>query len=282
MWVINLDKYEHIKVIRIQKEDTVIFEKMNEYSLEDTFPVACIFKSFLSTLVGIAIKEGKVKSIDSRIIDYYPTSKYIDSRWTKLTIKHVLANTSGLEWPGPDETLPMTMNEVFQLSFCREPGTEFLYKPDPQIVIYLLEDLYQMSIVHLIDEKLMKPFECDHWSWNREDVQGMQCSVKILESLGQLYLQKGVWNGKQLFTEEYYEQSLNKYSGGGFPEFLPYGLGWWIGMHGGVKYQMAAGFGGQILCIIPQFNIILTVLSSMERPHPENKEIIIQLIEAVR
>lgn len=73
---------------------------------------------------------------------------------------------------------------------------------------------------------------------------------------------------------------MTAYSYGGFPECNPYGLGWWLGEHEKIPYYYAAGFGGQLLAIIPQRNTVISILSDMDRPHPENKEVIHAYIES--
>ena len=102
----------------------------------------------------------------------------------------------------------------------------------------------------------------------------MKVSAPMLNELGQLFLNKGVINGKRLFFEEYYEQSICEYSCGGFPECTPYGLGWWIGKDLKIPYFFASGFGGQYLVIIPQKKMVISILSDMDRPHLENKTVI--------
>ena len=107
----------------------------------------------------------------------------------------------------------------------------------------------------------------------------MKVSIQLLNELGQLLLNKGVINGKRLFTEEYYEQMIKEYSCGGFPEGVPYGLSWWIDNNSNISYFSACGFGGQKLAIIPQNKMIISILSDMDRPHTENKDIIEKALE---
>lgn len=75
-----------------------------------------------------------------------------------------------------------------------------------------------------------------------------------------------------------WEDSVSEHSNGGFPECLPYGYGWWIGNFHDMKYYMASGFGGQIVGVIPEKKTVVTILSEMDRAHPENKKIIEMII----
>ena len=256
-----------------------MFEYIRENEKEtQLFPIGCIFKSFLSVLVGIAIYEGKVGSIEDCIIDYISHEEITDNNWYKLKIRHALSKTTGIVWPGPQEPIPASMNEVMELKFESEPGISFQYKPDPQIIVYLLEEVYGVEITQLFKTKIIACFKNKDYEWDRDDIQGMKVSIPLLEELGQLLLNKGVIGGKRLFSEEYYEQSICKYSCGGFPECTSYGLSWWLGSCSNISYFCASGFGGQYLAIIPQKKMIISILSDMDRPHPENKDVIGQAL----
>ena len=89
-----------------------------------------------------------------------------------------------------------------------------------------------------------------------------------------MLLNKGIINRKRLFSEEYYEQIIEESSRGGFPECTSYGLSWWIENNSNIPYFYASGFGGQYLAVIPQNKMIISILSDMDRPHPENKGVV--------
>ena len=195
-------------------------------------------------------------------------------KWYKLKIKHALSKTTGITWPIPQQPLPINMRGVMDLKFESEPGASFQYKPDPQIIVYLLEEIYGLEITELFHAKIISNFVNKDYKWDKNDIQGMEVSASVLNELGQLLLNRGVLNEKHLFFEEYYKQSICEYSCGGSPECVPYGLGWWIGKDLEIPYFFASGFGGQYLVIIPRKKMIISILSDMDRPHLENKVII--------
>lgn len=271
----NLDNFGNLKNVCVIKNEQVIFEYIRENEKETLlFPVGCIFKSFLSVLVGIAIYESKIGSIDDCVIDYISHDKITDMKWYKLKIKHALSKTTGITWPIPQQPLPINMRGVMDLKFESEPGASFQYKPDPQIIVYLLEEIYGLEITELFHAKIISNFVNKDYKWDKNDIQGMEVSASVLNELGQLLLNRGVLNEKHLFFEEYYKQSICEYSCGGSPECVPYGLGWWIGKDLEIPYFFASGFGGQYLVIIPRKKMIISILSDMDRPHLENKVII--------
>ena len=285
--MIKPDEFPHIRAIHIIKDNKMIFEQSREsISKTQLFPVGCIFKSFLAVLIGIAIYEGKIESIEDCVLDYFPHDEINDMycnkqdeisyrlSWYKLKIKHALSKTTGIIWPSPKDPIPESMDKIMELRFENEPGTSFQYKPDPQIIVYLLEEVYKTEITKLFETKILSHFKLIDYRWDRERIEDMQVSIQMLDELGQLLLNKGVIGGTRLFSEDYYEQMIHEYSKGGFPECTSYGLGFWIESRSEIPYFYASGFGGQYLIVIPQKNTSISILSDMDRPHPENKTIV--------
>ena len=268
-----MSEWRHIKAVHVLKANSLIYSEMGQYNVNTLFPVGCIFKTFLSALVGIAIKQGVINSVDDKVTDYWKPEGLIDQRWKLLTIGHVLSKTTGLHWPGPGEELPCNMMEVYRMKFDSNPGDTFAYKPDPQIIIYLLEYVYQKDIVELMNENLIRRIGNYGWNWESGKPEEMQLSIELMDNFGKLYLHCGNMGNTDLFNKNFYEVSMKAHTNGGFPECLPYGYGWWIGKFKDIDYYMASGFGGQIIGIIPGKDLVVTILSEMDRPHPENKEI---------
>ncbi len=273
--MLKIENYPNVRAIHVIKNSKLIYKQLRE-DTSDTqlFPVGCTFKSILSFLVGVAIQEKKINSIEDCILDYVSHEDVLEVNWYKLKIKHALSKTTGIVWPGPYEPIPTNMDEIMQLRFESEPGKTFQYKPDPQIIVYLLEEVYGMEITKLFTEKILPYFENNNYQWDRDRIEDLQVSIQFLDEWGQLLLNKGVVGETRLFSEEYYQQCISEYSGGGFPECTAYGLGVWLENRSDIPYFYASGFGGQYLAVIPQKNMTISILSDMDRPHPENKEII--------
>lgn len=279
------EDFPHINVISINQHGTPLLkEYFNGFKNRDFFKVGCIFKSFVSAMVGISLQDNKIQSLDQKILDYYPEISIndIDKYFSLLTLKHVMTKTSGINWPGFGEKLPSDMHEVFKLKFKDIPGEIFEYKPDPQIMIYLIEDLYSKNFIDIVDEKLFKPLGIKNWEWNRDDIENLRISVDDLALFGQLYLNKGNYLGKCYFTEEFNFDSMSAYTNGGFPEGKPYGYYWWIDKYQDIEYYCACGFGGQKLCIIPSLDTSIVIISKMDAPHPENNAIIRNTISLLK
>ena len=279
------EDFPHVNAISInQHGKPLLKEYFNGFNNNDIFKIGCIFKSIVSAMVGIALQDNKIQSLDQKILNYYPeiVLSDIDKNFTLLTLKHVMTKTSGINWPFVGEKIPSDMHEVFKLKFKDIPGENFEYKPDPQIMIYLIEDLYGKNIVNIMDEKLFKPLGINNWEWNRDDIESIKISVDDLTIFGQLYLKKGNYMGKYYFSEAFYLDSIFPYSLGGFPEGKPYGYYWWIDKYQVFEYYCACGFGGQKLCIIPSLDASIIIISKMDKPHPENNAIIRNAISLLK
>ena len=122
----KFDIESNIRAVHVIKDSQLVFAYQREdVSDAQLFPAACIFKSFLSVLTGIAIYEGKMESLEDCVLNYFPHDEIRDSNWYRLKIKHALSKTTGLVWPGPGQPIPGNMGEVMKLPFENEPGAAF-------------------------------------------------------------------------------------------------------------------------------------------------------------
>jgi CubicO group peptidase (beta-lactamase class C family) len=277
--------FPHIRAACIMQHGKALLrEFFNGRQSIELNPVGCVFKSFVSALVGIALYEKRIQSPEQRVIVFYPqvNAADIDPYFSLLTLEHTLTKTSGLIWPGPGEKLPGSMREVWKLKFRDRPGEKFEYKPDPQITVYLLEDLYGEDIVKIAEGKLFEPLGITQWAWDRSNIEGMRISLDGLERFAELYLSKGVYHGKRFFSEAFYQSSIRPYSMGGFPEEKPYGYSWWLDAYQGAAFFCACGFGGQHVCILPSLDAVIVLLSEMDRPHGENRAVIRNAVTLLR
>lgn len=265
--------FPYVRAIHVVKDHELVFKLANKCTADTLFPVGCIFKSFLSVLVGIAIHDGKLHSIHDKIADYYPEHP-VSSQWESLTVAHALSNTTGLCWPASDSPVPQTMTDIFSLSFDADPGKSFSYKPDSQLIICLLEQLYNVSITELFTDKIARHYSSFSFIWDKNDIENLQIPIGFLDELGKLYLNKGTLGDTILFDESYYLESVKPYSDGGFPENLAYGLGFWITSYSGHTCMIASGFGGQYLAVIPDKKMVISIFCDMDKTHPEAKQLI--------
>jgi CubicO group peptidase (beta-lactamase class C family) len=278
------EDFPHVNAIRVVREGKVLLRQdYNGHKENELHRTGCIFKSVVSAIVGNALKDEVLDTLDSKLIDYYP--KYIntdiDKNFLQLTLRDIMTKKSGILWPGPNERLPKNIKEVFLLTFKDSPGTTFEYKPDPQIMSYLIEEITHTSFIEYTDVKLFREIGINDWEWRREDIEGLMLSVDGLGRFADLFLCKGNYKGKSVFTETFYRESTSPHSEGGFPERRKYGYYWWIDQYMGVDYYFASGFGGQMVCVLPDLNASIVIVSDMDRPHPENHAIVRNTISSL-
>lgn len=281
--------YPHIRSVLIIREGAIIYEKYmkgcNEKSVHE---VACIFKSFLSAVIGRAITQGIIDNVDERLVDIFkdelPTE--MDKRFNQITLRHLLTKSSGLKWPSPSHKFleEEKVNDIklpLSLELVNKPGDIFKYKPDPHILYYVIEKLTYEDFLSYADKNLLEILGIKEYSWNTDyfDNACMSLKTRDIAKLGYLYLREGVWESKKLIELDYINESTRKQLCGGIPECNDYGYLWWIHKYSNYKCYYAGGFGGQYLCIVPELDIIFVITSELDGPHQDNKLLIKRFID---
>ena len=281
-----LEKYKTVAFLII-KDSNLLFESYwdgySENSLSSSFSMA---KSIVSLLVGIAIDEGLISSIDD------PVSKYIpefENKKYKITIRDLLTMSSGLEWnesyfnPFSVTTKAYygkNLNElVLKAKSVKQPTTKFEYiTANPQLLSIIIKNVTKKSISEYASEKLWKPLGAKNaatWSLDQENgnEKAFCCfnsNARDFARIGQLILNKGSWNNKQLISKSYLNNSLTPATYLVDKENNPvdfYGYQWWICNYKDFKIYYARGILGQYIISIPEKNIVLVRLG-----HKRSKE----------
>ena len=278
----NLDGIETVALLIIKK-DSIQFEEYwdgyNKDSYSNSFSVA---KSYVSALIGIALQDSLIKSIDQPICDFIP--EFCTTEKKKITIKHLLAMSSGLGWDeGYSAPLAPTTEAYYgsdlrtlvtTLEPVEAPGKIFRYKScDTQLLSYVLEKATGKQISQYAQEKLWEPLGCTNsaiWSLDKEngDEKAFCCinsNARDFARLGKLYLDSGNLNGKQILPIDYYLSSLQ-------PTGMPdgdlnmknndfYGYQWWVMPNYKNHYIFyARGILGQTIIVIPKLKTIIVRL----------------------
>ena len=259
----------------IIRNDTILYEryrkKRTDTSLVSSFSLV---KPIVSTLIGIAIDEGKIKSIDDKIIDYLPELKSKPG-WDQITIKHLLHHTSGIRFS--DNNLnPVSDNaqfywgnnlrkEMLNMTLQCPPGTMFRYSSENTLLLgAILEKVSGTTISKYLEEKIWKPLQMEapaYWSLDRPDSLGIEKVFCCLQAraidfakIGRLYLNGGNWNGKQIVSKSWVDYSTHPDPSGGNKHF--YNNNWGIGP---LKYGSfyAVGLYGQYVYVYPEKHIII-------------------------
>jgi CubicO group peptidase (beta-lactamase class C family) len=264
------------------------WEGYSASSLSGSFSMA---KSIVSLLVGIALDEGKIKSVDQLVGDYIPEFR-LGNR-SKLTIKHLLTNNSGIEWDESYSTLFSITTKAYygsdldslvkSLEVIQAPGNKLVYQScNAQILGEILEAATGVKLSTYASEKLWKPLGAEHaalWSLDRKD--GMEKAFCCFNSnardfarLGQLVLNGGLWGQTRIISEQYLKEATAPSLWLVDEQNKPvdyYGYQFWIMRHRDLVISYLRGIHGQYVFIIPQKNAVVVRLgekrSDVEKNH---------------
>lgn len=259
----------------IIKNDSIWFENyydgFNENSQSNSFSMA---KSYVSGLMGKAIQEGYIKSLDQPVSDFLPT--FSEGLAAKMTVGDLSIMASGTNW---DEAyyspLSITTRAYFDddlekvmlgLKVVEEPGQKFKYASgDTQMLAMVIEKATGKKMYDYLTESFWKPLGSENptlWQVDSEDhdlVKAYCCiasNAKDFARFGKLYKDHGKWNGKQILDSAFVAKSLKPR----FPESPQYGYGWWLKKQIGKSFFMMRGHLGQYVIVEPNDNIIIVRL----------------------
>ena len=260
------------------ENDSLIFEKYwNEFSETTPTNTFSASKSLVSLLIGVAIEEGYIKSVDQSVGDFLDDFSYGDK--TKITIKNLLTMSSGLSW-GESGGNPYSDNakayygqnlraHIKSLKVIEDPGKTFRYKSgDTQILVYILEAATGVSISNYLEEKIWSKIAAENnASWNLDrkngDEKGFCCFYGVSRDfgkIGQLILHKGEYNGQQLVPLDYLKKCLIADKSILEKDKTPnkrYGWHWWTANYKGNDIHYARGLLGQYIIIHPEKNMVI-------------------------
>lgn len=262
---------KNIRALAIAKDGKVLREEyFNGASEYSRFQVRSVTKSIVSSLLGIAIDKGLIENIDVPLCEYYPYLKNMeDSRKSDITLRHLLTMTSGFEWSEEEEDqwfYPQINSEqrILDQPMASPPGQQFYYN---SATTYLLARVIEKATGEpfeiFADKHLLHPMGIKHYQWDRNrdgEIRGgagLQLTISEMLKFGQLYLQKGGWEGTQLVSETWVNQSLEFHHSNG--NGRGYGLLWWVNEPTDLRPFMyvALGYGCQLIMNIPEYGVTI-------------------------
>lgn len=267
----------------VWQHDSLIFEQYwngwHADSVSNSFSVA---KSYISVLTGIAMGEGRINSVFQPVGDFLPEFK--EGCRARINLWHVLTMSTGLDWsesgkdPFSDNAKGYYGTNVRELALtqpCRdEPGKELDYiSGATQIMAEVLEAVYGKPLDELVREKVWGPLGCEHdayWGKDREDgdFKAFCClyaTARDFGRIGQLYLDSGMWRGRQIVPREYWHASITpaRLTDKGQPN-KRYGYFWWLAELDGMPIHYCRGFHGEYVVVIPHERLVF-VRTGMKR-----------------
>ena len=259
------ENFPHMSSVLVVRHGYIVFEESYQGEPNDYHNVASVAKSVISALIGIALREGYIKSLDQEVADFYP--EYItptsDPQIREITIEHLLTMTSGIEQEtsfGQD-----WFKRTLEQPLSDEPGQAFHYN---DAAVHLLSGILtrstHMTALEFGNEHLFQPLGIPLPSWetdpqgNNIGGDGLSLRPRDMAKIGYLYLNQGFWDGQQLVQAEWVRLSTQKHTEADFLK-EDYGYLWWVTMVDGHAAYYAAGFGGQYIYVIPDLALVVVI-----------------------
>jgi CubicO group peptidase (beta-lactamase class C family) len=256
-------------------------------------PILSVTKSIVSTLVGIALGDGKLTTLDVTLGDVLggdlPAGS--DRRVRSITLRELLTMTAGFGSPATDpfgdggsayRTTPNWVHTILSSPLATDPGTAFAYdNGDAHLVSAILQHLTGETTAAFARAHLFQPLRIDPGKWwaDRQGVtdgaMGLELYPRDLAKLGELYLRAGRWGDRQLLPASYVRAAT---SGQVSPEAavpgLGYGYFWWTYRGPGIPpLSLALGSGGQFVIVVPSRDAVIVLTSNSTTSTPGATEL---------
>ena len=272
----------------IVKDNKLIHEEYwdnyNENSKTNSFSMA---KSYTSLLIGIAIQEGKIRSVNDPVGDYLPEYK----NNPELTIKNLLTMSSGINF---DESYNSPFGHMAKAYYgtdlkklntnykvVSEPGKEWTYLGGNTIILgFIIEKVTGQTISEYFSDKIWKKIGAKNEAlWTLDHKNGTEkayccfySNARDYARIGQLLLNKGLWNNERVISEAYIKEATTpayylKDKNGNPVDFYGYQI--WTAYYKNLNIFFFRGILGQYTIMIPEKNIVIVRLG-----HERSKEFI--------
>jgi CubicO group peptidase (beta-lactamase class C family) len=290
------DGIDEVVIVRNGK---IIYESKNASKKHSIYSCS---KVFTSTVLGLLIAEKSV-SLDDYAAKFEPA---LSKLYPKVTLRHFATMTSGYSaagrsrWSDENTDWSLTPYTPEQPHFA--PGTQYEYWDEAQMMFgKVLTGILQKTMKEYLTEKITDPIGMGAWEWDTEkQVNGIDinngCTGVHVNSLqlarfGQLFLNNGRWNGKQLLPTKWVEMATSNQVPATTPVFQgdrsgakgsgSYGFNWWVNSPDGLskmpdaplKVAYMSGKNHNVCCLIPEWNMVIVRMGDDENP-PEGKHVV--------
>ena len=268
----ELNDERKTKSFLVIKNDSILFEKYydghKQTDISNSFSVA---KSIVTSMMGKAIMEGKIKSLDQPVSDFF--EEYKNGLASELTVGDLASMSSGMKWNEKYYSVINITSESYFTDDLRsvilgqeienKPGKGFRYSSgDTQLLAMIIEKATGTNLSNYLSQKFWDPMGAENlalWQIDSEE-SGMEkaycciaATARDFARFGKLYIDKGKWGDTQILDSSFVELSLNPV----FDDSPFYGYGWWLYEFEGKKVFTMNGHRGQFVISFPDENIII-------------------------
>ena len=268
------------------KSDSILYEKYYDgFGRDSKSNSFSVVKSVVSALMGIAIQDGDIKSLDQKVVDFIPDLKgpYAD----QVTVGDLSSMASGQKW-SEEYYNPFSVTSasyfvkdldalIIDQPITEKPGEKFRYKSGTtQLLGMVIKKATGKTLSDYLTEKLWQPLGAEKtalWQLDSKE-KGMEKAFCCLATnardfarIGKLYKNHGRWNGTQLLDSSFVELSVKPR----FEQSPQYGYGWWLDDFRGKKIFMMRGHLGQYILVVPEEDLIVVRLGHLKDEVNKNK-----------
>jgi CubicO group peptidase (beta-lactamase class C family) len=278
-------QFRGIHSLLIVKNGVLVHEAyFEDYQRSSLHTVYSITKSISSALIGIAIDQNMIHSIEDPVLSFFPQYSIPDSNKQKIALRHILTLTSGFNWdeksypysdPRNTETQMVATSDwmkfVLERPLQSDPGTEWVYNTGSvHLLSGIIKRVSGMYADTFAEQTLFQPLGIIRYEWNK-DPQGYPCTGATLQGLrlksrdtakfGYIFLNKGRWQEQQVVPEKWVEESTRQHLD--IDDDSGFGYLWRTGsftVNGRtIPHFFAAGYGGQTIHIVPELDLMIVV-----------------------
>jgi CubicO group peptidase (beta-lactamase class C family) len=288
----NAAELETLYGLLVIKNGYLIAEDyFNEGSIDQVSNRQSATKSFTSSMVGVALDQGCLSSVDQKMMEFFPefAGQIDDPRKEQITIRDLLQMRAGYPW---EETTPPYFEILFfsepwpysliphlvDFPLVSDPGTEFQYS---NLMSHLLGVIVQRAcdtdLKSFAQENIFTPIGVEVGDWYLEadnyntGWMGILITARDMAKFGLLYLNEGEYEGKQVLSADWIRDSLQRYSEGmNFSGWIPgitsyygsfrdlgYGYQWWSARAGDHYFNYASGHGGNYIVLLDELDMVI-------------------------
>lgn len=271
------EKISSLRSILIQQDEGLLGEfYFNGRSANRPFNIKSASKSIIGLLVGSAIEEGFIPSIEEPIVTYFPEyfEKNPDPKKEQITVRNLLTMQAGLASTSSSNYGAWVLSKnwidyALDQDFVTEIDGRMVYSTGTShLLSVIIARASGMSTKSFAEKYLFDPLGITIGGWERDPqgnyMGGNNIALKPSDMLkiGQMLIDEGIYNGKQIIPIDWIIDSFKTYT---YSNYNPYGYGyhWWNKRTGNYTTLFAWGHGGQYIMMIPELDAVVVMTSSV-------------------
>lgn len=267
------DKDIHIHSLLVIRDGKILLDaNFYPYDGKSLHRLASVTKSVMTTLIAIAAEQGKL-NLDAPALSFFPdrTIANREPRKERMTVRQLAGMVNGMDsvcLANDEGTLnemtasPDWVQFALDRKMTSEPGATFCYdSPGMHLLSAILQKATGMTALEFARQNLFEPLGIHDVLW-LTDPQGythgwsdLYLHPRDAAKLGYLWLNRGMWDGKQIVSPQWVEDAVKAHIQTGTDD--DYGYGWWVMKGDGAGQYAAVGRGGQRVQLVPALNVII-------------------------